>query len=145
MTASASTLVVRGSCMTNLFHGNAVLSAFQMARGYALSILVITYSVVSQDILDYHIDTTEIRALQKVQRTNNNGVEPHTAFVKGDREWFLQKSSQQNIPIGSVEAHVVEAKYQSLKCRSKWHGPPMNDTYEHANSCATRPEGRLYE
>lgn len=73
-------------------------------------------SVVSQDMFSAHIKTTAIRALQNAQRTKDNGVEPHTAFVKGDRVCVFYKYSQHNIPVGWVYSHVVEAKEHNLKC-----------------------------
>lgn len=129
--ASPWTLVSRASFMTNLFHGSSILSAFQMARGYTPSVLGIPSTVVSQDLLDAHIETTAIRAIQRTKRAKDNGVEPKSTFNRGDRVWVFYKSSQQNIPVGWIEARVVEAHEHYVKCRRSAKGPPMSIAYEH--------------
>lgn len=53
--SSAADIVARVSFLTNMFHGNYILSAFQLARGYAPSILGIPSTVVTEDLLAAHI------------------------------------------------------------------------------------------
>lgn len=139
-TATPPTLIARASFLTNLFHGNSDLSAFQLARGYAPSILGIPSSVVSQDILDAHIQTTAVRAIQRAMRSNNNNVQPGSSFEKGKKVWIFYKSSKQNESVGWIEAIVVEPMLHSLKCRRTRRGPPMNVAYEHVRIA---PEGEL--
>lgn len=71
----ASIIIARESFLTNLFHCISVLSAFQLARGYAPSVLVIPSSIVTGYVLDAHIATVGARALQKALRSNDNNVE----------------------------------------------------------------------
>lgn len=64
-TASPHTLVCRAYFLTNLFHGNKTLSAFQLTRDYSPSILGVPGSVVPQDLPHAHVHGTAARALQK--------------------------------------------------------------------------------
>lgn len=50
-----ATLLSRVSLMANLFHGNAVLSAFQLARGYSPSISGVPSGTIPQELLDAHV------------------------------------------------------------------------------------------
>lgn len=53
--APASVLIDRASFMTNMFHGNSVLSSFQLARGYAPYLLGIPKTFLTAEILDAHV------------------------------------------------------------------------------------------
>lgn len=92
-TASPATLVARASFMTNIFHGNAKLSAFQMARGYAPSVLRVPTTDVSQSVLAAHTESVAVRAIKKALRANICEVEPQSCFHKGMRVWVFYKTS----------------------------------------------------
>lgn len=139
-TASPRTLVARASFLTNMFHGSAMLSAFQLAKGYSPSVLGMPSRDVSQELLDAHIEAVSIRAVQKVMRCKAPSVQPHTSFKPGMRIWVFYKTSKQNERPRWVEARVVEAKEHILKCRRNKKGLPMRVAYEHVRIA---PEGEL--
>lgn len=95
ITSLPHTLVAKASFLTNLFHGNATLSSFQLARGYSPSILGMPNSDVSQELLDAHIESVAIRAIQKVMRSKVPNVQPHTSFKAGMRVWVFYQTSKQ--------------------------------------------------
>ena len=138
--ASPQTLIARASFLTNMFHGTATLSSFQLARGYSPSILGMPSSDVSQELLDAHIESVAIRAVQKVLRSKIPSVRPHTSFKAGMRVWIFFKTSKQNERPRWVEARVVEAQEHILKCRRSKKGSPMRIAYEHVRIA---PEGEL--
>lgn len=142
MEATASTLVARASFLMNMFHGNSILSAFQLARGYAPSILGITSSVVNAELLEAHIETVATRAIQKAMKYRNNNVIPSNKFNEGDRVWIFYKTSKQNERTRWVEARVISAEQHGLKCRRAAKGPPMMVAYEHVRMA---PKGKLAE
>ena len=93
--ASQSTLISRASFIANLFHSSAILSAFQLARGYTPSILGMPSCMVTPEVLEAHIESVAIRDIQKVVRSNIRNVEPHSSFEKGMRDWvFLRHQSK---------------------------------------------------
>ena len=138
--SSPHTLVARASFLTNMFHGNATLSSFQLARGYSPSILGMPSNDVSQELLDAHIESVAIRAIQKVLRSKVPNVPPYTSFKAGMRVWVFYKTSKQNERPRWVEARVVEAQEHILKCRRHKKGLPMRIAYEHVRIA---PEGNL--
>lgn len=72
-----------------------------------------------------------MRALQRAQKANNHDVDHQSTFKKGDRMWVFYKYSQQNIPVGWVEARVIEAEEHTHKCRRSKKGTPMSFSYDH--------------
>ena len=65
-TASARLQISRASFLTNLFHGNSILSSFQLAGGYSPSILGLPSRVVPVELLKAQIELATNRALQKL-------------------------------------------------------------------------------
>lgn len=53
--ASTDTLVARASFMSNLFHGNAVMSSFQLPRGYTQSVAGVTSSKLAESMLETQV------------------------------------------------------------------------------------------
>lgn len=92
------TLVARASFMTNLIHGSKIINAFQMARGYAPSILGIPRQVVSQDMLDAHIDLEAIRAIEWIMRSKMPNTVNPDQLLSVTQVFVYYKSSKQNEP-----------------------------------------------
>lgn len=66
--ASARTTLSRASSMVNCFRGSKIMSAFQLARGYAPSILGLPGRVVSHNLLDAHVEKEATRAFELIIR-----------------------------------------------------------------------------
>lgn len=96
--ASPATLVARASFFTNIFHGSAVLSSFQLARGYQPSILGIPSSLATSELLDVHTKLTASRALQKVLRSRVPTTHARNALPPGTQVWVFYNTSKQNDP-----------------------------------------------
>lgn len=138
--SSPAMLVARASFMSSMFHGNAILSAFQLARGYSPSILGVPSSDVSQSMLDAHMESVAVRAINRVSRSKMRNVEPRSSFPKGAKVWIYYKTSKQNERPRWVEAWVIEAEVHMVKCRRNKKGPPMSVAYEHIRIA---PKGEL--
>lgn len=129
-----------------MFHGNSNLSAFQLARGYAPSILGIPSSVVTIDILNAHVAVVATRALHRVMKSRDNNVQAKEAFKKGDQVWVFFKTSKQNERVRWISAQVVEALKHGLKCRRSNKGQAMTVAYEHVRLAPTGAlANELYE
>lgn len=107
--ATPHMLVARASFMANLFHGNSVLSAFQLARGYSPAVLGIRSSVVTPELLTAHVETKAIRALQRVSRSNARCLVTPDMIKSGQYAWVYYNTSAANQPARWVKARVVEA------------------------------------
>ena len=117
-----------------------MLSSFQLARGYSPSILGMPSQEVSQELLDAHVETVAIRAVQKVMRSKVSCVQPRTSFKAGMKAWVSYKTSKQNERPRCVEARVVEAKEHVLKYHRRKKGLPMDVAYEPVRIA---PQGEL--
>ena len=129
--ASAQLLVSRASFMANLFHGSAVLSAFQLARGYSPSILGMAAKAVTPELLEAHKQTVASRAIQKVLRSRRNTLIPPGMLEPGNEIWVYFDTSAANDPARWLKAKVVEVTDNVVKCRRNNKGIPMNVAFEH--------------
>lgn len=134
--ASPATLLARASFMCNLFHGNSVMSAFQLARGYSPSIAGIPSYKVLPTLVDAQIRVNAARAVQRALRSKSSRVVQCAADPPGTHVWVFYKSWKQNEPVKWVPAAVVETK----KCRRSKRGTPMSVAYE---DIRIAPEGDL--
>lgn len=138
--ATPVSLVARASLVTNLLHGSATLSAFQLARGYSPSILGVPSSKVPADLMQAHIEMKSIRAIQKVLKGRAAHTVPPSALYPGRAIWVFYKTSQQNVPVRWVAATVEKAERHFVRCRRSSRGPPMKVAYEHVR---LKPQGEL--
>lgn len=83
--ASLPALIHRASFLTNMFHGNATLSSFQLARGYSPSVIGIPSTIVPQSLLDAHIEISATRALQTLLRSKSSSPLQHHQLAPGMR------------------------------------------------------------
>lgn len=60
--------VSRASFLSNMFHENKTLRAFQLERGYSSSVTVFSSKVVPSAILDAHLQTFATRATQRLMK-----------------------------------------------------------------------------
>lgn len=76
-TANIDTIIARASFITNLLRGSKIMSAFQLVRGYAPSILGIPRQGVTQDLLSAHVDREATTAMERVMRSKDpNTINP---------------------------------------------------------------------
>lgn len=129
--ASPTTLIARASLMKNMFHGNATLSAFQLAHGYVPSIAGVPDSLVSQELLDAHVEIMASRAIQRVLQSKQPNLLQREALSSGTKIWVYFNTSKQNDPERWLQATVVEAGEHQVKCRRSRRGPPMCVAYNH--------------
>lgn len=129
--ASPTTLIARASLLANMLHGNSTLSAFQLARGYAPSIIGMPSSAVPRELMQSHIELTSRRALHKILAARSPRTLPKELLTPGRPVWVFYKTSQQNIPIRWIAATVQEAREHYVLCRRSDKGPPMKIAYEH--------------
>lgn len=108
-----------------------MLSSFQVALGYAPSIIGKKSTMVTEDLLYAHIETVNTRSLQKAMHSKDNGVEHASSFKKDDLVWVFFKTSKQNERVRWIEEMVLESLPHGVKCRRDKKGPPMTVAYEH--------------
>lgn len=128
--ASSNTLVARASFLTNMFHGNSILSSFQLARGYSPSILGIPNSRVTTEILNAYKRTSANRAIHRLLKSHDNHLIHPSSLPPGTKIWVYYNTSAQNDPTRWVRATVAEALPHFVKCRRSKKGPPMTVAYE---------------
>lgn len=139
-TANIHTLVARASFMTNLIHGSKLINSFHMARGYAPSILGIPKKIVTEDLLNAHIDREATRAMERIMRSKSpNTIDPGQ-LPEGTKVLLYYHSSKKNEPNEWITSTVIKAGEHILECRRKAKGPPMTIGY---NEVRMMPKGEL--
>lgn len=91
---SDSILLSRAVFFSNCFCGSHLLSSFQLAKGYAPSLLGLPARIIDNELLQAHKEQQAVRALQRVARTRSANENPH--YNPGDHVYFFYRSSKQN-------------------------------------------------
>lgn len=134
------TILARASFITNLIRGSKTMCAFQLARGYMPSVLGIPKRVVSDELLQSHIERESVRALERILRSKAADTIDPLLLPTGTKVLIYHKSSKNNEPNEWVPARVVEAGEHIITCRRSDKGPPMNISH---NDIRLMPEGEL--
>lgn len=114
------------------------MNSFQVARGYAPSIIVIPRQFVTQELLDAHIDREATRALERIMKAKTpDSINPER-LPKGSQVFVYYKSSKQNEPNEWIPATVSNVGDNIVECRRKERGRPMTVGY---NEIRLRPMG----
>lgn len=133
-------ILARASFITNMMRGSKIMSAFQMARGYMPSILGIPRSIVSEEILEAHIERESVRALERIMRSKSPDVIDPAQITPGTRVMVFHNSTKHTEPNEWVPAVVVSADEHIVTCRRSQRGPPMNVSH---NDLRIMPSGEL--
>lgn len=135
-------ILARASFITNLLRGSKVMSAFQMARGYMPSILGIPRDIVTNDLLEAHIERESIRALERIMKSKSSDDTPNTQLTPGTKVMVFHKSTKHSEPNMWIPATVLRAEEHIVTCRRSKKGPPMNISH---NDLRIMPSGDLTE
>lgn len=107
------------------------MSSFQIARGYAPSVLGIPPSRVTQELLTAHREMSATRALQKLLNSHDNHFLPPSALTEDTNIWVYYRTSAQNEHPRWVKVTAIEALTHFVKCRRLPKGPPMTIAYDY--------------
>lgn len=129
-TDTDKTIFSRAVFLSNLFTGSKVLSSFELAKGYAPSILGAPRRMVSEELMQAYMEQCETRALQKVMRSRNPSTLSQLHINPGDEILFYFKTSAHNVPDEWREATVVRAHPHYVEVRRKEKGPISKVAYE---------------
>lgn len=133
-------LVKRASFITNLLHGNSILSSFQLARGYSPSVLCIPAKVVPSNLLIAYKQTSASRAVNKLLRSHQHLPLTRQCLPAGTDVWIYYNTSKQNERTRWVKGKVVETHQHYVTCRRSMKGQPMKVAYE---DIRLAPKGEL--
>lgn len=133
--STAEEIVHRALFLSNFFSGSAILSSFQLVRGYQPSILGLPPSVVPQDLLDSHIEQTATRALQRAMRARKSSEDRKAGYRENDLVWVWYASTKMNEQDQWIQALVVRPcehhiEVRRLKNGAPVKGPLMKPAYE---------------
>lgn len=108
MTESPETIASRTSFQTNVMRGSKLMSAFQMERGYKPSVLGIPRSIISEDILNIHVEHSSIREIERIMRFKSSETIDPNKMNMVNRILVYHKRSKQNEPNEWISAYVVK-------------------------------------
>lgn len=135
MTSNADMVLSRTVFISNFFSVSRPLSSFQLVRGYHSSIIGLPSRVVSQELLDVHIEQTATRAIQRALRSNSSHFARQFAYRQDDVFFVWYDSSKQNekdmwikAKVINVHTHYFEVK--RLVNAAENTGPPIRSAYE---------------
>ena len=109
-------IVLRAVFLSNMFSGSRTFSSFQLARGYQPSVLGIPSTVVSQELLEEHMEQMATRALQQVLKSHDPHAPRANMFSPGDIFWVWYAITK-NEPNEWVKARVVKPHTHYLERR----------------------------
>lgn len=135
-------LIARASFMTNLIRGSRIMNAFQLARGYAPSILGIPKRIMSEDLLHAHVERESTRALERIMRAKDARTLDQAQLPTGTDVFVYHHSSKHCEPNEWVPATVVNAEKHIVVCKRRNRGHPMKVSY---NDVRIMPRGQLTE
>lgn len=87
------------SILTNILHGPATVSFFQLAEGYTPLILGIPSTKLSMDVLRAHVEISANWALQNISKPMFSRVAPLFLLAPGRRIWVFYRMSKENVPV----------------------------------------------
>lgn len=91
-----TTLVAKACFLSNCLHGSKALSSFELARGYAPSIVGNPAQRIPDEILQAHKKQCARRALHKLLRSNNANVLSKFDVHVGEKVGYYYNSSKAN-------------------------------------------------
>lgn len=137
---TSEVLIARASFMTNLTRGSRVMNAFQLARGYAPSVVGIPKQIISEELLHAHVERESTRALERLMRAKDPQTLDQTQLPTGTDVFVYHHSSKHCEPNEWIPATVINAEKHIVICRRRNKGPPMKVSY---NDVRLMPRGPL--
>lgn len=123
-------IITKAIFLSNAFSGSSILSAFELARGYAPSLSGSGSRMVSDDMLQAHKQQAAIRALHRLLRSRTPKVIYQTAIKTGDTVLYFYNSTN-NIEPKEWRQGTVEKIYDHyVELRSSAKGPPTRAAFE---------------
>lgn len=92
----AANIITKAIFLSNAFSGSSIVSAFELARGYAPSLMGSGSRMVSEEMLQAHKQQAAIRALHRLLRSRNPKVIDRTAIKRGDEVLYYYNSTKNN-------------------------------------------------
>lgn len=123
--ASPAKIVAIASFLANLFEGSSNVREFQLARGYIPSVAGIPSTIVSQQLLDVHVEPAATRAVHITLKVKPGSNLSPVTLDKELRVWTFLDTSKQNERKRWIEDRVNGAHDGLLKCLPSSKGPPI--------------------
>lgn len=126
---SAATIVSRASFMNNVFQRSSIPRAFQFSRRYSPSLLRIPSTVVLEELLNSHIESTAHRAIRKIWRSKCLDTIRVQYQVHGTRVWAFYTSSKHIEPVRWISASVIKANTHVVRSLRSNRGRTLTVAY----------------
>ncbi len=126
---SRQSILSKATFLSNALRGNAILSSFELARGYLPSFVGLPRSQISKEILDAHKEQQAKRALIRMLRSKTpHVVKSEVLKPKTPVYYFIKSNKQGNWKLGFVsnaQEHLV-----TVTSNSDGRGHKMAIAYE---------------
>lgn len=127
--ASAETIIARAVFLSNVFSGNRTLSSFELVRGYSPSILGLSTTAVTSELLQAHKEQIATRTMQKLINSRAPDVIRKEMCSEGDPVWIYYQSTKQKENTEWLRGTVVKAEEHYIMVRKSARGAPMRIAY----------------
>lgn len=94
--ANPEQIVASAAFLSNMFSGNLILSSSELAKEYISSTMVITCTVVTQELLQAYNEQIAMRTLQRLMLSRASYVLQRAMFKSGDTVWVFYYSTKRN-------------------------------------------------
>lgn len=115
--AKPETLVARASFMTNLIRGSKYMSAYQMARGHTPSIFGIPRQMISQYVINAHIERESTRSIERLIKSKVSKTVNTAILTPGMKILVYYKRSKQNEVNEWIESTIQELNYHVISAK----------------------------
>lgn len=116
--------------MSNCLHGSKTLSSFELAKGYAPSLVGNPSRHIPAEFIDAHINRVAVRALNKLLRSRNNRLLTQCDIRTGDAIAYFYKSTKGTEKAEWREGKVTNAGRDIVEINTGKRGPNARIAYE---------------
>lgn len=123
-------LIAKACVLSNCLYGTKVLRAFEIARGYATSIVGNLSENIPADILDAHKQQAEVRALNKLLSSRITSTFSGNDIRTGDAVAYYYNSSKGSEPAEWREGRIAKICEHMVYVQTGKRGPNSRLSYE---------------
>ena len=128
--APDDTILSRAVFLSNYFSGSRILSSFELAHGYAPSILGVPSTNFSPELLSAHKQQIATRALQRLLRSRAPSTIQPSCITPGGLILFHYRSTKHNETDEWREGIVQSVHAMFVETRRSHRGPVCRIAYE---------------
>lgn len=111
--------VARASFITSLIWGNKCMNALQLAKDYSPSVFWIRREMISQGMVDSHLERESRRAIETMIKSQTPKLIYKIILKQGIKVFVYHRISKPNKPNEWIEANIQDSNEHIITCKTK--------------------------